>query len=111
PESDHMEQTCLYQACLDLPLMWVLYYNKSNSNFTTPYAPWLFKFDRHKWENELQPRFAKAHAHAQSQQLPDRTEGQHCQWCPFAWLCKPKVLSRSMNSAPPVVGAGMLVRR
>lgn len=111
PDHDHMEQTCLYQACLDLPLMWVLYYNKSNSNFTTPYAPWLFKFDSHKWENELLPRFATAHQHAQTQQMPDRTEGMHCQWCPFAWKCNPKVLNRSSFNATPIVPAGMLVKR
>lgn len=111
PYPEHMEQTCMYQAVLDLPLMWVLYYNKSNSNFTTPYAPWLFKFDRHTWENELQPRFAKAHQHAQARQLPERTEGHHCQWCPFAWTCLPKSLNRQTPGQPVVVPAGMLVRR
>ena len=111
PDPDHMEQTCMYQAVLDLPLMWVVYYNKSNSNFTTPYAPWLFKFDRHLWENELQPRFAKAHQHAQTRQLPERTEGMHCQWCPFAWSCGPRILSRNTPGQPVAVPAGMLVRR
>lgn len=111
PDYDHMEQTCLYQACLDLPLMWVLYYNKSNSNFTTPFAPWLFKFDRHKWENDLEMRFAKAHHHAETRQLPDRTEGKHCGWCPFGYLCKPKILNRPAYNATPIVNQGMMTRR
>jgi hypothetical protein len=111
PDPEHMEQTCMYQAVLDLPLMWVIYYNKSNSNFTTPYAPWLFKFDRHLWENGLQPRFAKAHQYAKDNQLPDRTEGQHCQWCPFTWTCGPRSLSKPGPGQPVVVPAGMLVRR
>lgn len=111
PDYDHLEQTCLYQACLDLPLMWLLYYNKSNSNFTTPFAPWLFKFDRHKWENDLEMRFAKAHHHAETRQMPDRTEGKHCGWCPFGYLCKPKILNRPAYNATPVINQGMLVRR
>lgn len=111
PDFDHAEQTCLYQACLDLPLMWVLYYNKNNCNFTTPYAPWLFKFDRQKWERDLEMRFAKAHHHAETGQQPEKTEGMHCQWCAFAWTCKPKVLSRTSFNATPVVPAGMLVKR
>jgi CRISPR/Cas system-associated exonuclease Cas4 (RecB family) len=110
PEADHLEQTCLYQACLDLPLMWVLYYNKSNSNFTTPYSPWLFKFDRHKWENDLEMRFAKAHHYADTRQLPDRAEGRHCAWCAFAWTCNPKILSKPKYGAP-ALSPGMLVRK
>lgn len=111
PDFDHMEQTCLYQACLDLPLMWVLYYNKNNSNFTTPYAPWLFKFDRDKWTRDLEVRFAKAHQNAAARSTPDRAEGKHCAWCPFAWECKPKVLNRPAFNATPVIPAGMRVGR
>jgi CRISPR/Cas system-associated exonuclease Cas4 (RecB family) len=110
PEADHLEQTCLYQATLDLPLMWVLYYNKSNSNFTTPFAPWLFKFDKTLWERELEMRFAKAHHYAETHTLPDRTEGMHCGWCPFSYLCKPAVLNRPAYGAP-VISNGMLNRR
>lgn len=111
PDHDHMEQTCLYQACLDLPLMWVLYYNKSNSNFTTPFAPWLFKFDRHLWERELEVRFAKAHQAAATGQMPERSEGRHCSWCPFSYACKPNILTRMSYTATPVISSGLLVRR
>lgn len=110
PEADHLEQTCLYQATLDLPLMWLLYYNKSNSNFTTPFAPWLFKFDKNLWERELEVRFAKAHHHAETKQMPERTEGMHCSWCPFAYVCQPKVLTKPAYGNP-VVTTGMLNRR
>lgn len=111
PDYKHMQQTCLYQACLNLPLMWLLYYNKSNSNFTTPYAPWLFKFDRHMWEAELEMKFAKAHHKAETKQLPDRTEGKHCSWCPFAWDCLPKTLNKPAFNPTPVISPGMLARR
>ena len=108
PDHDHTEQTCLYQACLDLPLMWVLYYNKSNSNFTSPRAPWLFKFDEHLWKNELEKRFADSHRRAVTPgTLPDRVTGKHCDWCPFAYECKPP--SRKTSNTP-VIPSGMLAR-
>lgn len=110
PESDHLEQTCLYQACLDLPLMWVLYYNKSNSNFTNPRTPWLFKFDEHLWKNELERRFADSHQKAAAGELPDRVPGIHCRWCPFSYECKPPNL-KSNRRGPPVVPSSMLARK
>lgn len=113
PEADHLEQVCLYQACLDLPLMWLLYYNKSNSNFTTPYAPWLFKFDKHKWENSLEMQFARAHHNAETKHVPAGVEGLHCSWCPFSWTCNPKALARRQQASQgaPALNAGMLHRR
>ncbi len=89
PQDDHYEQTNLYMAALDLPLMWIHYYNKSNSYFTAPEPPYLFQFDHHMWEKQLETRFAESHQEAQSGALPDREEGRHCNWCPFAWTCQP----------------------
>jgi CRISPR/Cas system-associated exonuclease Cas4 (RecB family) len=108
PEPDHLEQTTLYQACLDLPLMWVLYYNKNNSNFTTPYSPWLFKFDKALWQRELEMRFAKAHHHAELKVLPDRTESSNCGFCPFAWTCQPNILTKAKVNyySPPTMSVG-----
>ena len=103
PEPDHAEQTCLYQACLDLPLMWVFYYNKSNSNYTTPNAPWLFKFDSNLWERELEARFSQAHQEARSGQLPERAPGIHCDWCPFRYTCQPP--NRRRRGTPLVPGS------
>jgi CRISPR/Cas system-associated exonuclease Cas4 (RecB family) len=109
PEADHAEQTCLYQACLDLPLMWVLYYNKSNSNFTGPRAPWLFEFNSNLWERELKSRFYKAYQHAQANNLPDRTPGNHCGFCPFAHTCNPPTASSKRQSQ--VVSLGLPRKR
>lgn len=89
PENAHIEQTHLYMACLDLPLLWFVYYNKSNSNYTKSAAPYLVQFDSNLWDNKLVPRFAKATTSAQANQLPDRAEGMHCRWCPFAYVCAP----------------------
>lgn len=108
PRGYHKEQTTLYQAALDLPLMWTFYYNKSNSNITTSFAPFIFQFDAKLWE-QLEMRFAKAHHMASIKQLPQGTEGMHCKWCPYSYACKPQILKGS----PPQrtrLAQGMKVR-
>jgi hypothetical protein len=108
PQNDHMEQTLVYMATLDLPLMWILYYNKSNSNFTPPHSPWLYKFDQSKWSNDLEIRFAKCTHMAEIGELPERTEGIHCRWCSFARLCDPMTLKA--RSTMPRLSDGMRPR-
>lgn len=93
PKEDHKDQTCVYQKCLDVPLMWTLYYNKSNSNFTQSLAPHLFRFDAKRWSG-LEARMSNAREHVRLQQLPEREEGMHCGWCPFAWHCTPDYLRK-----------------
>jgi hypothetical protein len=88
PYDENIDQTMLYMACLDVPLMWMLYYNKSNSNLTTPYDPWLLKFDQKRWDR-LMMRSVKAHHLATIGQLPLKEEGMECRWCPFSWECQP----------------------
>jgi hypothetical protein len=109
PREDHKEQTTLYMAALDLPLMWVLYYNKSNSNITTSYPPYLYQFDKKLWESQLEMRFAKAHHFAEQQHLPKGTEGQPCGWCPYSYDCKPSIL-KPQASKRPSISPGMLNR-
>lgn len=94
PKEDHMQQTCLYQRALDLPLMWIFYYNKSNSNWTPSESPYLFQFDKTLWSKKLEPRFRRATEMAKAGELPPREEGRHCRWCPFAWTCQPPSLLR-----------------
>lgn len=93
PRAEHLEQACIYMACLDLPLLWFLYYNKSNSNITPSVAPFLVRFNPSLWEN-LELRFARAHAMAEAGKLPERDQGIYCAWCSFSWHCKPKILTK-----------------
>lgn len=93
PEPSHLEQTCIYMAALDLPLMWTLYYNKSNSNYTPTEPPFLFKFDSNLWQSKLIPRFREFHRMAQTGEVAPAVEGFHCQWCPYTWTCQPKTLN------------------
>lgn len=92
PKDEHRWQTCMYQKSLDVPLMWVLYYNKSNSNMTPSEAPWLFQFNEPLWNDTLEPRIVSAYQMAQAGQLPAREEGRPCGWCPFAHSCNPNCL-------------------
>jgi CRISPR/Cas system-associated exonuclease Cas4 (RecB family) len=111
PKDDHKDQTCAYQACLNAPLMWTLYYNKSNSNFTNPNAPYLFRFDAKRWAT-LEQRIGKAREHVHLGVLPDKQEGMPCGWCPFAWHCQPDYLKKkNMKKGSGIaVGAAMLGR-
>lgn len=93
PEPDHLEQTCIYMIALDIPLMWLLYYNKSNSNYTGSTPPYLFKFDSHAWANKLVPRIDSLRQVAKNNELPTRVEGFYCSWCPYSWVCNPPSLA------------------
>lgn len=109
PKEDHRDQTTVYMKCLDLPLMWTLYYNKSNSLITTPYAPWLFQFDSARWD-KLTQRMSSATEHKIKKLLPDKEEGKPCGWCPYAWHCQPDILRKKQYHRGPLVAPGMLRR-
>ena len=111
PSIDHQEQTCIYMAALDLPLMWTLYYNKSNSNITPSLHPFLFAFDWKLWE-DIEMRCAYLLHMAEIRQLPDKEEGMHCDWCPYSYTCKPNILTRRSTNVKVNPGAGMIgIRR
>lgn len=94
PEPDHVEQATLYMASLNVPLLWFVYYNKSNSNYTKCSAPYLIQFSEEMWTSKLVPRFSEAREYASKRAIPNRTEGMFCRWCPFAWTCEPPSLAR-----------------
>lgn len=103
PSSDHIEQCTMYMACLDLPLMWTLYYNKGNSNIMTPYSPWLFAFDERLW-NRMQMRIVKAEHMSNTDVIPERDEGIQCRWCPYTHVCQPPSLK---TRQPMKISPGM----
>lgn len=88
PQAKHVEQATVYQACLDLPFMWFLYWNKGNQNYTPMMFPWLRPFDPVVWaKNEA--RAKECLRAAEDNELPEREEGYHCSWCGYAYECKP----------------------
>lgn len=98
---EHLEQVTVYQKCLDLPLMWVFYINKSNQNIKKSEEPFLIPFDSKKW-TELENRFFAFKEHAEAGTLPERKEGRHCEWCPFAYACNPSYLQRINKNYTPL---------
>jgi hypothetical protein len=99
PFDDHKEQGCMYMKALDIPLIWFLYYNKSNSNYTPSEAPYLLQFNSVLW-GQLEQRFQAATCMANDKHLPAKQEGMPCSWCPFAYTCKPAYLNRSSSNLP-----------
>lgn len=93
PDKKHLLQGNLYQKCLDLPLMWYLYYNKSNSNYTAPRAPFVQKFNPNIW-NQIESRAVQIHDLTNKGLLPEREEGRHCSWCPYSTECAPAYNSK-----------------
>ena len=105
PKGYNVDQAQIYLECLDLPLMWFLYYNKSNSNWTKPKAPWLITHDP-KHVKRLESKIVLAYSWARRGELPEREEGMPCGWCPFAHDCKPAYLrmKQSRRKGPPKPG-------
>lgn len=98
PKKEHIEQGHVYMACLDLPAIWFLYFNKGNENQTPSHLPYLVKFNRKIWE-KLAERFEGWWNLVDSEQLPDREESIVCEFCPYAWVCDPEYLKKKAKRA------------
>lgn len=101
PKSEHVRQGHVYMAALDLPLMWFMYMNKNNQNNTDSKAPWLVTWQPKVWE-EVEARFRTIHDHASANNIPERSEGIWCQFCPWAYHCQPDTMMKGFqNTKPP----------
>lgn len=111
PYPDHVEQAHVYMACLRVPYVWMLYWDKATHAYTPSHHPaFLLEFDPAIWA-ELEDRIVKAHAMAEDGVLPDRSEGIHCEFCPWSGQCDPKFLRRSAEAKPTVLSKGLSKRR
>jgi len=88
PKPEHIEQVHVYMAVLDLPLFWVLYFDKDNQNITPATPPWLVRFDHKIW-GKLENRFASWHQNLADGTLPDPMPGSHCGFCGYKTVCNP----------------------
>ena len=93
PKPEHIEQCTVYQAGRDVPITWLLYYNKSNSNVSAVTEAFVREFDASLWR-KLEKQFQVVHQHRAKRTLPARQEGFHCRTCSFAWICKPGCLPK-----------------
>lgn len=88
PEPEHVKQAHLYMLCLDIPLMWIMYFNKGNQNITPMKAPWLIQFDPALGRSMLD-EIEEVTAGVQLKQIPERTINPYCRDCYYAHVCEP----------------------
>jgi len=98
PRAKHIEQAHVYMKALDLPLLWFLYFNKGNQNNTSSMAPFLIRFNPELWA-VLETRCRRVLSAVQRNELPERQEGLHCEFCPFSHVCQPAYLNKKMGGA------------
>src|SRR5690606_9502093 len=91
PSRFHLDQGTIYMACLDIPLLWFVYYNKGNQNMVPSSEPFLIRFDHRRWQ-KLQAIIKERWEDAEALRLPDRKEGIKCCFCSYAHFCKPAYL-------------------
>lgn len=98
PKEEHLDQAHVYMKCLDLPLFYFMYINKGNQNNTPSIHPFLVKFDPNRWA-ALERRCRKALQMARDGVVPEREEGIHCSFCPYAHTCGPRIGGKGTTSA------------
>jgi len=100
PKEEHIDQSHIYMACLDVPMIWLLYWNKGNQNTTGTDNPnFLVRFNQRRW-SELEAKFERVHQAAALEKLPDREESVRCEFCAFSHHCQPTILNRVGNGQP-----------
>ena len=97
PKPEHIEQVHVYMAVLDVPIFWIMYFDKDTQNITASKPPWLVRFDRKLW-SKLEQRFENWNQHLAAGTLPDAMPGFHCGFCPYQLVCKPK---KAFKPRPP----------
>ncbi|CAB4131724.1 hypothetical protein UFOVP276_102 [uncultured Caudovirales phage] len=90
PHAEHMIQGTVYQACLDLPVMIFLYYNKNDSSL----AEYVMEFDDHRW-CAIIDKLDYVRDCAMSKKEPKQEIGFGCKNCKYAKICKPPGKTRS----------------
>ena len=89
----HARQCCVYMRCLDVPVFWSMYWNKSNQNIIDSKPPFLFTFDFALWDT-IEKEAQEVHRLNVLNEAPPRKEGMVCEFCGYGHLCKPRYLER-----------------
>ncbi len=100
PKPEHVEQVHLYMRALDVPLCWIMYFNKGDQNNTTSYHPWLLAYDENVWRR-IEAKCRQILRMAELRTPPDRVEGIVCEFCPYRDkdVCAPAYLARRTAKA------------
>lgn len=94
PHAEHLIQGTVYQACLDLPIMIFLYYNKNDSSM----AEYVQVFDPQRWD-AITRKLDYVREHALRQEEPEREQSFACRNCKYAQICKPPKLLKGPPAA------------
>ena len=90
---ENIVQSHVYMACLDLPAMTILYYNKNDSTM----AEFCVPFDQKVWD-AIVKKIKFVRTYAINEEPPPREVGYHCRQCKYSYVCKPpKPERRSMK--------------
>lgn len=84
PHREHQTQATIYQACLDLPVMIFLYYNKNDSSI----AEYVQVFDPDLWE-AITTKLDHVREYAMKGREPEREVSRSCTYCSYRHICKP----------------------
>ena len=81
---ENVVQSIVYMACLDLPVMSIVYYNKDDSSMAEFQVP----FNEKIWK-AVTDKINYVRVCAVEEKPPTREIGYHCRNCRYAWVCKP----------------------
>ena len=84
PLPGHLLQAHCYAHMMDTPLIWFLYFNKSNGEMRTFDAI----FDKKIW-NQVVDKLDRVERCVQKGNPPPKEIGRGCNECKFAWHCDP----------------------
>jgi|GEM_PF-2759519 len=84
PERYHVVQSHVYMACLDLPFMVILYYNKNDSSM----AEFVVRFEYDIW-HAITEKINYVRKCAVEEEEPEQEIGFHCRTCRYSYICKP----------------------
>jgi len=98
---EHIIQGTVYQACLDLPIMVFLYYNKNDSSL----AEYIQVFDEDRWRSITQ-KLDYVRECAMKGEEPPQEITFGCRNCKYVKTCKPPKVSRSGPVALSVLRTG-----
>ena len=94
PHPEHLMQGTIYQACLDVPVIVFLYYNKNDSSI----AEYVHTFDSSRWE-AIEAKLNVVREHAVAEDPPPRELSFQCQRCRYKKTCKPPRRGRGASKA------------
>jgi hypothetical protein len=93
PKQEHVEQGHVYMACLDIPAIYYMYFNKGNENIKPSNGNFLVRFNNVLWDKLIR-RFDSWYDLIDFGRKPERTETIVCEFCPYSWTCKPDYLQK-----------------